>query len=273
MMMNPVATTGLLVASMRAEESLRPDRLFEDPYAATLSGDAGRAALADYRAAVGPSIPIIEVRTRYFDEVLLRASAEGVRQYVILAAGMDARAYRLPWAEGVRLFEVDQPEVISRKEQLLQGVAPRCARIPVAGNLAGDWSRGLAAGGHDVNVPTCWLVEGLLQYLAPEHVEGLFARVDALSAPGSRLLYDVVGRTLLAAPMLAPVLRYMDALGAPWVFGTDHPAALVEGRGWRANPSDPGRHGSAWERWPFPPAPARAPAFPFGALVEAVKEG
>ncbi len=258
---------------MRSEESLRPDRLFEDPFAAILSGDAGRAALAAYRAAVGPSIPIIEVRTRFFDEALLRASAAGVRQFVILAAGMDARAYRLPWAEKTRVFEIDQREVIAHKERALHGVAARCERISIASNLADDWPRALAASGHDAHAPTCWLVEGLLQYLEAGMVEGLFARINALSAPGSRLLYDVVGRTLLTAPMLGLVLRYMSELGAPWIFGTDHPASLVEGDGWRAAPIDPARIGSEWGRWPFPPGPTGTSGFPFGALVEATREG
>lgn len=272
-MMNPVATTGLLVASMRAEESRRPDRLFEDPFAATLAGDAGRDALAAYRAAVGPSIPIIEVRTRYFDEAIARASSAGVRQFVILAAGMDARAYRLSWAERTRVFEVDQSEVMAHKARALEGVPTRCERVPVASNLADDWPRALAASGHDAHAPTCWLVEGLLQYLDAGIVESLFARIDALSSPGSRLLYDVVGRTLLSAPMLGAVLRYMAELGAPWRYGNDQPASLVEGRGWRAVPTDPARIGAEWGRWPFPPGPSGPRDFPFGSLVEAAKEG
>ncbi|QRO02991.1 SAM-dependent methyltransferase [Archangium violaceum] len=271
--MNPVATTGLLVASIRSEESLRPDRLFEDPFAAALSGDEGRAALAAYRAAVGPSIPIIEVRTRFFDEAITRASTAGVRQFVILAAGMDARAYRLSWAEKTRVFEVDQSQVMTHKERTLEGVPARCARVSIASNLADDWPRALAASGHDARAPTCWLVEGLLQYLEAGMVEELFARMDALSSPRSRLLYDVVGRTLLASPMAAPVLRFMNELGAPWRYGTDQPATLVEGRGWQAALTDPARIGAEWGRWPFPPGPSGAPGFPLGALVEATKEG
>src|SRR5690348_16297583 len=103
--MDPVALTGLLVAALRAEEAQRPDRLFDDPFAAALTGDEGRALLQRYRdsAAMG-TVPIIEVRTRWYDDALGRAFASGFEQYVMLAAGMDARAYRLSWPAGARLF-------------------------------------------------------------------------------------------------------------------------------------------------------------------------
>jgi methyltransferase (TIGR00027 family) len=266
-MLDPVAKTGLLVAALRADESLRPDRLFDDPFAATLATDEGRALLGAYRA-LGPSIPIIEVRTRFYDEALLRAPTA---QVVLLAAGMDARAYRLPWPSGTRLFEVDRPEVIAAKDQALAGTAPRCQRTAVAADLAGDWPRLLASGGFDRAVPTSWLVEGLLQYLDPATVDLLFARIDALSAPGSRLVYDVVGRRLFEAPFLAPLRDFMAGLGAPWRHASDEPAAPVSSRGWRVAVTDPARIGNEWGRWPFPAAAPDAPAVPRGYLIEATK--
>src|ERR1700759_1486424 len=97
-----VAATGLLVAAMRAEESARDDALFHDPFAERLAGDDGRRLLAEATAETGqPSAPIV-VRTRLYDEALLRV---GASQAVILAAGMDARSYRLPWPDGARVFE------------------------------------------------------------------------------------------------------------------------------------------------------------------------
>jgi methyltransferase (TIGR00027 family) len=95
-----VAATGLLVAAMRAEETKRDDALFDDPFAERLAGDEGRRLLAESSAETEqPSAPIV-VRTRLFDEALLRVHADGVAQVVILAAGMDARSYRLPWHDG-----------------------------------------------------------------------------------------------------------------------------------------------------------------------------
>jgi methyltransferase (TIGR00027 family) len=91
-----VAATGFLVAAMRAEESARDNALFHDPFAERLAGDDGRRLLAESSSETGqPSAPIV-VRTRLFDEALLGAHADGVSQVVIVAAGMDARSFRLP---------------------------------------------------------------------------------------------------------------------------------------------------------------------------------
>jgi methyltransferase (TIGR00027 family) len=266
--MNPVAITGLLVAAIRAEETKREDRLFEDPFAEALAGPEGRAALARHRA-VGPSIPIIEVRTRWYDEALARAAAGGVRQFVILAAGMDARAYRLSWPAGTRVFEVDQPDVIAEKARALSHATAKCERVAIGSNLAEDWPQRLTAQGFDRNARTAWLVEGLLQYLERAGVEALFARIDALSAPKSVALYDVVGQSLLDAPQLAPMLQAMQELGAPWRFGSDDPAALLGT--WEAAVTEPAVVGNAWKRWPFPAAPPEARGVPRGYLVEATK--
>ncbi|OBK34349.1 methyltransferase [Mycobacterium sp. 1245111.1] len=265
-----VATTGLLVAAMRAEESRRNDALFHDPYAARLAGDDGRRLLAEANEATGqPAAPIV-VRTRLYDEALLKAHAGGLSQVVILAAGMDARSYRLPWRDDTTVFEVDQPHVIAIKDERLAGERPRCRRVAVGVDLADDWPKSLAAQGFNPATPTAWLVEGLLQYLHAPDVDRLFARVDGLSAPGSVLLYDVVGTALLAAPFSAATLAYMEKLGAPWVFSSDTPAALVKD-GWTAAVTDMAVPGNTWKRWAHPPVPADVPNAPRGYFVEAVK--
>jgi methyltransferase (TIGR00027 family) len=272
-MKDPVATTALLVAAIRAEESERDDRLFDDPFARDLAGDEGRAALAAYRAtAVHGMVPIIEVRTRFFDEAILLACASGVRQVAVLAAGMDARAFRLAWPEETRLFEIDQLEIIEAKARVLASAKPRCSRVAIAANLAEDWPKSLEARGFDQRAPTIWLVEGLLQYLEPAAVDPLLARIDALSPSGSVLLYDVLGQSLLDSPFVAPTLRMMRELGAPWRFGTDEPTALVTGRGWNAVATEPAVIGNAWRRWPFPAAPPGLPGVPRSYFVEATKQ-
>lgn len=265
------AATGLLVAAMRAEESLRDDALFHDPYAARLAGDDGRRLLGEATAATGqPSAPIV-VRTRLYDEALLKVHADGLSQVVILAAGMDARSYRLPWRDDTTVFEVDQPHVIAIKDERLAGERPRCRRVAVGVDLADDWPKKLAAQGFNPAAPTAWLVEGLLQYLHAPDVDRLFARIDGLSAPGSVLLYDVVGTALLAAPFSAATLAYMEKLGAPWVFSSDTPAALVKDYGWNATVTDMAVPGNAWKRWAHPPVPADVPNAPRGYFVEAIK--
>jgi methyltransferase (TIGR00027 family) len=166
---------------------------------------------------------------------------------------------------------VDQPQVIAVKDERLAGVRPRCRRVAVGVDLADDWPEVLRSHGLNAGQPTVWTVEGLLQYLEAPDVERLFARIDALSAPGSVLLYDVVGTALLQAPFSAPMLAYMEKLGAPWVFSSDTPESLVEGRGWSATVTDMAVPGNAWARWAHPPVPADVPNAPRGYFVEAVK--
>jgi methyltransferase (TIGR00027 family) len=266
-----VASTGLLVAAIRAAESERDDPLFTDPYAAELAGPAGRRLLADYEAATGQGPAIIEVRTRFWDEQLQRAAQRGARQFVILAAGRDARAYRLAWPQDTVLFEVDQPGVLVAKDAVLADHRPGCTRRTVGADLTEDWPAALRAAGHDAAAPTVWLVEGLLQYLDQASVDALFPNVDALSPSGSTLLCDIVSLTLLESPFLAPVRDYMSALGAPWVYGTDSPAEPLQRLGWTVQVTDAAQPGYAWNRWPQPPAPLDVPGVPRGYFVTAAK--
>jgi methyltransferase (TIGR00027 family) len=266
-----VASTGLLVAAIRADEHGRDDRLFTDPFAERLAGDEGRRLLAESVAATGSATPEIAIRTRFWDEALLRA-ADRVSQIVILAAGMDARAYRLPWPAGTTVYEVDQPHVIAAKDERLAGVKPRCRRVAIGVDLADDWPKALQSQEFTPEAKTAWLIEGLLQYIDASGVETLFARIDALSAPGSVLLYNLIGKTLLESPFLESTLRFMERLGAPWLFGTDEPAALVEPLGWTAVVTDVAAIGSKWNRWEHPVVPLDVPGVPRGYFVEATKK-
>jgi methyltransferase (TIGR00027 family) len=266
-----VANTGLLVAAIRADESRRPDRLFTDPFAERLAGETGRRLLAEAVAAAGdrPTRQIV-VRTRFWDDALLRAT-QSVRQVVILAAGMDARAFRLSWPGGTTVYELDQSEVIAAKAAVLDGEQPLCTRVAVGVDLTGDWTDALQANGFDHRQPTVWLIEGLLQYLDESAVGTVFERVDALSAPGSVLLYDVVGKTLLDAQLLAAVRQSMARNGAPWLFGTDEPGELAQRHGWSAVVTDVAVPGNEWGRWFAPAVPMDVPDVARGYFVEATK--
>jgi methyltransferase (TIGR00027 family) len=264
-----VADTGLLVAAIRARESAREGGLFDDPFAHKLAGATGEQLLAEAIAVSGEqSTAQIVVRTRFFDDALLR-SAPAVKQVVILAAGMDARAFRLSWPGGTTVYEVDQPGVIEAKDELLQGETPRCRRVAVGVDLAHDWPSALTSAGFDATAPSAWLIEGLLQYLDENAVQGLFDRVAALAARGSRLLYDMVGKALLESPVMAPLLRSMAENGAPWLFGTDAPGELAERRGWKAIVTDIAVPGNEWGRWFVPVIPIDVPDAPRGYFVEA----
>nr|WP_090275838.1 SAM-dependent methyltransferase [Mycolicibacterium komanii]CRL68959.1 methyltransferase, putative, family protein [Mycolicibacterium komanii] len=269
----PVAGTGILVAAIRAHESTREKPLFDDPFASRLAGDAGMTMLAGMIAEAGEEATLeIVVRTRFFDEALLRA-ATTAKQVVLVAAGLDARSYRLPWPSDTTVYELDQPGVITAKDERLAGEQPRARRVAIGTDLAGDWASALRSSGHDTASPTIWLIEGLLQYLDEPTVRELFRTVDALSAPGSVLLYDAVGKTLLESDAMAGLLQSMAEQGSPWLFGTDEPGELAEAHGWTAVVTDVAEPGYAWGRWPTPPAPSDAEGVPRGYFVEAVKDG
>ncbi|KHO28267.1 methyltransferase [Mycolicibacterium setense] len=266
-----VADTGVLVAAIRAEETRRPDRLFEDPFAARLAGESGQHMLAEAIAASGDKSTLqIVVRTRFWDEALLSA-VPPVTQVVILAAGLDARAYRLRWPDGTTVFELDQPAVIAAKAEALADDKPRCRRVAIGVDLTTDWTDTLRANRFDAGLPTVWLMEGLLQYLDERAVHTLFERVDAVSAPGSVLLYDIVGKVLLDSVMLTAVREQMSRNGAPWLFGTDAPEQLCEPLGWSAAVTDVAEPGNKWNRWFAPAVPLDVPGVPRGYFVTATK--
>lgn len=176
-----VAKTSLLVAAMRAVETKRSDsegRLFSDPFARTLAGDEGFALLQQALSEVGDQ-PAIAIRTKYIDDRVNQALSDGVRQIVILAAGMDSRAYRLPLPPGTRVFELDRPEVLKYKQANLGAALPQCERQALGVDLREDWRSQLVQAEMNSNRQTLWLVEGLLMYLDEAAVTGLFEKINA----------------------------------------------------------------------------------------------
>src|SRR5918997_692903 len=139
----------------------------------------------------------MSVRTRHFDGLFTDAADAGVRQAVILASGLDARAYRLPWPKGTVVYEVDQPEVIEFKSRTLAdlGAQPTADLRVVGVDLRNDWPAALRAKGFDVAAPTAWIAEGLLVYLPPDAQDQLFDNIASLSAPSSRLATEFVPNT------------------------------------------------------------------------------
>lgn len=273
MSFDAVAKTSLLTAAIRAVETNRSEsegRLFTDPFAEALAGSEGFSILEQVLAEIGeqPSIPL---RTRYFDERINQASAQGVRQIVILAAGLDTRAYRLPFPDGTRVFELDRPEVLSYKQERLGDALPHCVRHSVGVDLREAWQSRLMQAGMNATERTLWLVEGLLVYLDEPEVLSLFEKISSLSVSDSILLFDVLGRSLLDAPQMAKQLQFSEKLGAPWRFGIDEPEKFMERFGWRAVATQPGEVDPA--RWRFPTAPRHIPNVPRIFFVEARKLG
>ncbi|MFG1650330.1 class I SAM-dependent methyltransferase [Micromonospora sp. NPDC049275] len=192
-----VWATAVGVARVRAMETAREQPLFRDPLALAFATAGGRAPgtpppphadEAARRRWLGVAFSIV-IRTKFLDDLLDKAVGSGVRQVVLLGAGMDSRAFRMDWPAGTRLFEVDTAEPLGFKAAVLrqERAAPRCERITVPVDLREDWPGALAAAGHDPAQPTVWIAEGLLIYLPQDAVESLLERVGALSAPGSRM--------------------------------------------------------------------------------------
>jgi methyltransferase (TIGR00027 family) len=129
------------------------------------------------------------VRTQYFDAFLAEATAAGIRQVVILATGLDARAYRLQWPDGTVVYEIDQAGVLEFKVATLRALnaEPMTEVRNVAVDLRDDWPTALRASGFDTERPTAWIAEGLLMYLPAEAQDRLFDHITALSPPGSRI--------------------------------------------------------------------------------------
>jgi len=266
-----VGLTSLWVAAMRAVETERPDGLFRDPFARRLAGDAGFEVLArgDPPSAVRP--PVVAVRTRFFDEAVRAALDAGTRQLVLVAAGMDSRAFRLEFPPGCRVFELDQPEVLEYKAAKLGDATPRCERISVPVDLREDWPAALRAAGFDGAAPALWLIEGLLPYLTAPDVARLLARVSELAAPGSEVLFDVASDAVLGSPFMKERLEFVASLGAPWRFSTDAPEELLEPLGWDVEVVDSSVIGNRHGRWPFPVFPRGTPGVPQSFLVHGKK--
>lgn len=229
-----VSLTAMLIARARAEESGRDDRLFHDPLAGDFVDAAGVPEGLDQVRDFGGGNFVL--RTRYFDDQLLDACAAGCRQVVLLAAGLDARAFRLPWPRDLRLFEVDLPELLAFKERVLveQGRRPTCERIPVAADLRDDWRGPLAVAGFRPDLPTAWLAEGLLMFLRPQDNDRLMERIRSLSAPGSRLALEHVNRAFYQLPDMRSVHRRFAMIEASWHSTVEDPRAWLAGYGWRA---------------------------------------
>lgn len=197
-----VGSTALFVAAARALEAQKPQPLAVDPYADMFCRAVG-GAWADVLDGKAPDNLLVSefgrhfvdyqgARTRYFDHYFTAAAEAGVRQIVVLAAGLDSRAYRLPWPDGTVVFELDQPQVLEFKRAVLtrHGASPRAERREIAVDLRDDWAAALRAAGFDAARPSAWIAEGLLIYLPGAAQQQLFDGIDALSSPGSRVAVD-----------------------------------------------------------------------------------
>jgi methyltransferase (TIGR00027 family) len=240
-----VGSTAVMVAAARAAETAKPDPLISDPYAGLLVAGVGPgiwelilddtigAKLAEHDPDAAATFSYMQtyqgVRTHFFDAFFADAvgaagpatssTAAGIRQVVILASGLDSRAYRLDWPAGTVVFEIDQPKVLEYKAATLAAHAVQASvqRHEVAVDLRYDWPSALHDAGFDPALPTAWLAEGLLMYLPAAAQDRLFEHVTQLSAAGSRIAVEAVGRyaSERRAEMRERFERIAEQLGIP----------------------------------------------------------
>jgi methyltransferase (TIGR00027 family) len=199
-----VGYTALLVAGWRALHAVSPRPLVRDEYAKVFIAASQDPYLAGVLTNPGTSedetaFPrLYGVQTRFFDDFFTSAGDAGIRQAVIVAAGLDSRAYRLEWPDGTTVFEVDLPKVLEFKARVLgeQDAAPKSRRIEVAADLRTDWPTPLKAAGFDPQSPSAWSVEGVLPYLTDDAQTTLFTRITELCATGSRVALGALGSRL-----------------------------------------------------------------------------
>jgi methyltransferase (TIGR00027 family) len=216
-----VGSTALGVAAARAAETDSDDPLVRDPYARVFIDAAGEGAWSRFATGAAPEelakvdsalparmrlmVDYVASRTVFFDEFFLSAAKAGVRQAVILAAGLDARTWRLPWPDATTVYELDQPKVLEFKAATLKahGALPAATLVNVAVDLRHDWPAALRQAGHDASAPTVWSAEGLLPFLPAAAQDLLFERIDAVSAPGSRIAVEAMGTDFLNPERIA----------------------------------------------------------------------
>jgi methyltransferase (TIGR00027 family) len=204
-----VGATATMVAAARAIATKADNPLIEDRFAEPLvravgvdfftrwvSGDLVAVDVDDHESGwkLEHMPAAMAARTRFFDSFFRAATQAGIRQAVILASGLDARAYRLAWPADMTVFEIDQPQVIEFKTATLAKLdaAPTAELRTVAVDLRNDWPKALVAAGFDKSLPTAWIAEGLLGYLPPEAQDRLLDNITALSADGSRLACEAI---------------------------------------------------------------------------------
>jgi methyltransferase (TIGR00027 family) len=175
--MDPLGQTSQWMAAVRACESERSDCLFYDPLAVAFAGSKGFAWMnrMEFTQLWGGIGLYVVIRTRFFDDFLLASSWNGeIRQIVVLACGMDARAFRLIWPPHTHLYELDREEVIAAKEAVVARLEaqPTCERHMIGADLEkSSWPQALQDAGFEPQKPTAWLVEGLLFYMSESSVQ------------------------------------------------------------------------------------------------------
>jgi methyltransferase (TIGR00027 family) len=245
-----------MMAAMRARETNREDRLFNDRFAAKLVGEEAFQRVDPQLTSQDQAY--VAVRTRFFDDFLV---AYQIGQVVLLASGLDTRAYRFSWAPEVEVYELDHLEVLAYKADLLKNTNPSCKHHIIAADLTQSWEEKLLLAGYSPTSPSVWLIEGLLMYLSEAQVHRLLESVSNLSAHGSRLGVDLIDVKGLE---YGPYKVYFQ-------FGSDTPEKFLSHYGWQSEVFQPGDEGANFGRYTEPSLPREVPNVMRAFLVKANK--
>lgn len=250
-----VGATATMVAAGRARASR--DGLIDDRFAEPLvravgvelmtrwaTGALGSDDVDEPGAAWGLQrmTDMLAARTRYIDAFFAEAAAGGIHQVVILASGLDARAYRLPWAAGTTVFEIDQPRVLEFKAATVAhlGARPAAEVRTVGVDLRHDWPSALRQAGFDTGRPAAWAAEGLISFLPPEAQDRLLDNITALSAGGSQLVAEIFANTGVSGDALNAASEKWRQGGFDVALGDlgfpgprNDVAAYLQQRGWQ----------------------------------------
>lgn len=252
--MKTVSSTAQWTAAIRAlEAEYGEDSLFEDGLAYNLAGPEGFELLERYKGAGVREF--VSIRTRFFDDAISDIVFKSpVQQVVIVAAGMDTRAFRLTWPDGVVLYEVDHKELLDEKRERLSRLQaqPNLPRIEVSTDITQPWLGDLEHAGFDSSVGALWVVEGLLFFLSHDQASNLLMSLKEFSAPNSHLVADMPSESLLKNPINLAFLAKLCEDGCPWRFGCDEPEEFLRMRGWKvAEIKEPGESDAGKKRWPY----------------------
>lgn len=235
--MSEASRTARMVAAFRAWGQREHPGIFEDPYAAALGGADGEADARVYLEA-HPAMPLyMALRTASLDELVRDAIRNGVRQIVVLGAGLDTRAARLASA-GVTFFEVDQPASQADKRARLSaiGYPEAVARYVECDFSRDDFLERLIASGFDREAPAFFVWEGVVYYLTEAAVRGTLKKI-ASCEPSTSVAFDVVGKRFVRGELPGErdqaARELVAQMGEPLHFGTDDPLPMLYQEGFR----------------------------------------
>lgn len=256
-----VSFSAELMAAIRAWETQKSDRLFEDHWAANFASPFTLNLVAEREKKGDGVLDLIALRTRFFDDFLLSAISD-VKQVVLLAAGLDVRAFRLPFPAGTRVYELDKAEVLAKKHRELGDTVPNCDRVEIAVDFTQPWIESLLENGYQPAIPSVWMMEGLLMYLTEAEVRNLLQIIWKVAAPGSHCAADLLNLKALESDDLAA--NY-------WRSGFDDPEEIFTSIGWSVNVIQPQDFGVSFDRVPYEVPPREVLGVPRSWWVRAKK--